>query len=96
MLAEKAADKKMFIKVIREDEEIFQSLIWTKDDYPDEVHDDLQVCFMILEGDCKCYVGEKVLRMGPGDFFEIPMHLHHDIKIVSPYVMAVVQRRKVV
>jgi mannose-6-phosphate isomerase-like protein (cupin superfamily) len=95
LLAEKPADKKIFIRVLREDEEIFQSLIWTKVDYPDEVHDDLQECFMILEGACECYVGDEVIKMGPGDYFEIPMHLHHDIKVLTPHVLAVVQRRKV-
>lgn len=95
LLAEKSADKNMFIKVLREEEEVFQSLIWTRVDYPDEVHDDLQECFMILEGECECYVGEQVIKMGPGDYFEIPMYLHHNIKVLTPHVLAIVQRRKV-
>lgn len=95
LLAEKPVGKKMFIRVLRDDEKAFQSFIWTNVDYPDEVHDDLQECFMILEGECECYVGEQVIKMGPGDYYEIPMHLHHDIKILTPHVLAVVQRRKV-
>lgn len=85
----------IFVKVIRNDEKLEQTLIWTKIDYPDEVHDDLQECFMVLEGECECYVGDKVFRLGPGGFLEIPLHVHHDVKIRSEYVLAVVQRLKV-
>ena len=88
-------EQDMFIKVIRDDDEAMQTIIWSKIDYPDEVHDDLQECFMILEGECECHVGDEIIRVGPGDFFEIPLHQHHDVKILTPYVLAVVQRKKV-
>ncbi len=85
----------IFVKVIRSDEKLEQTLIWAKTDYPDEVHDDLLECFMILEGECECYLGDKVIRLGPGGFLEIPLHVHHDFKILSESVLAVVQRLKV-
>lgn len=88
-------EEEMFVKTIRNDEEATQIVIWTRVDYPDEVHDDLQECFMILEGECECYVGDDIIRLGPGGYFDVPLHEHHDVKILSEHVLAVVQRRKV-
>lgn len=85
----------MFIKVIRKDEEAEQTIIWTKVNYPDEVHDDLLESFMILEGECECYVDDKIYRLGPGGYFEIPLYAHHDVKILTPQVLAVLQRRRI-
>lgn len=84
----------MFIKELRNDGNIAQLIIWTPIDYPDEVHTDEQECFFILEGRCKCFIGETVIEMGPGDFLEIPMHQHHDVQVLEP-VLALVQRIKV-
>jgi mannose-6-phosphate isomerase-like protein (cupin superfamily) len=94
LLPAKLAEE-MFVKTIRNDEEATQIVIWTRVDYPDEVHDDLQECFMILEGECECYIGDDVIRLGPGGYFDVPLHEHHDVKILSEYVLAVVQRRRV-
>lgn len=94
VLSEKSTGDELFIKVLRDDEEALQTVIWTSVDYPDEIHDDLQECFMVLEGECECYVGDAIIKMGPGDFFEIPMHTHHDVKVLSPHVLAIIQRRK--
>lgn len=94
VLSEKSAGEELFVKVLRDDQEALQTVIWTSVDYPDEIHDDLQECFMVLEGECECYVGDAIIKMGPGDFFEIPMHTHHDVKVLSPHVLAIIQRRK--
>jgi mannose-6-phosphate isomerase-like protein (cupin superfamily) len=94
-LLPEALDDDMFVKVIRDDEETMQTVIWSRVDYPDEVHDDLQECFMVLEGECECHVGDEIIHVGPGGFFEIPLHVHHDVKILTPYVLAVVQRKKI-
>jgi mannose-6-phosphate isomerase-like protein (cupin superfamily) len=86
--------KEMFTKVLRDDDQIFQTILWTKVDYPDEVHDDLKECFMILEGECECYFGDEVIKLGPGGFFDVPMHTHHDVRIIKGPVLAVMQRLK--
>ncbi|MFM9909775.1 MAG: cupin domain-containing protein [Chitinophagaceae bacterium] len=95
LLIEKVAGQEFFIKVLRDDKEALQSLVWSSVNYPDEVHDDMQESFIVLEGSCECFIGKQVIRMGPGDFMEIPMHTHHDVKLLSPYLMAIVQRRKI-
>ena len=88
-------EQDLFVKVIRDDEEMMQTVLWTKVNYPDEVHDDLHESFMILEGECECYVDDKVIRLSAGDYFDVPLHAHHDVKILSKEVLAIVQRRKI-
>ena len=94
MLPEKLTDK-MFIHVLRDDQQVSQTLIWTAVDYPDEVHEDVKECFIILKGKCRCYIEAEVVELGPGGFLEIPLHKHHDVKVLEYPVLAVVQRIKV-
>jgi mannose-6-phosphate isomerase-like protein (cupin superfamily) len=89
-------NEKMFVCNLRNDESVSQTLIWTKIDYPDEVHEDLQECFIILRGNCRCYIGDEVVELGPGGFVEIPMYAHHNVRVLGKEpVLAVVQRVKV-
>lgn len=87
-------DQDLLVHVLRDDEEVFQSVLWTRVDYPDEVHDDLRESFMILEGECECYVEGEIIRIGAGGYFDVPMHAHHYVKILTKEVLAVVQRRR--
>jgi mannose-6-phosphate isomerase-like protein (cupin superfamily) len=87
--------KGIFSKVLREDDAVFQALLWVKDYYPDEVHDDLNESFMILEGECECHIENEIIKLGTGDFFDVPLHKHHDVKVTRGPVLAIVQRLKV-
>lgn len=77
--------------VLRQDEQFAQMLIITKSDVPDETHDNLKESFFILKGQCKCLVGENAFMLGPGDFLEIPLNQEHNVKILTPYVVAILQ-----
>jgi mannose-6-phosphate isomerase-like protein (cupin superfamily) len=84
----------MFARVLRDDEKVFQTALWIRTDYPEEVHDDLQESFLILEGTCECYIGEELLQLGPGGYVEIPCNVSHNVKLISGPVLAIVQRLK--
>lgn len=88
-------EKEFSFQVLRDDETVLQMLVWTKVDYPDEVHDHLKESFIILQGECECYVGENTYKLGPGGYLDIPLFQHHDIKVVKGPVLAIVQRLKV-
>jgi len=88
-------EEEMLIKVLRNDEQVLQSIVWIKTEYPDEVHDNLKECFIVLEGECECHIGGKVIKLSPGGFLDIPLYEHHDVKVISGPVLAVVQRIKV-
>lgn len=85
-------DRDLFVRVIRDDGQCRQMILWSKVDIPEEEHADVQESFMVLEGECACYVGEEVFRLCAGGYFEIPMHTRHSVKILTPEVLAVVQR----
>lgn len=78
-------------EVFRSDDHIRQMLVITKIDVKEEQHSDYLESFFILEGRCECTVGNNVYTLGTGDFLEIPLHLKHNIKLLSPYVMAILQ-----
>jgi mannose-6-phosphate isomerase-like protein (cupin superfamily) len=84
----------MFVKEIRSDNKVTQILMWAAVDYPDEVHHDEDECFIVLKGRCRCFVGHRAIELGPGDFLDIPLHVHHNVEVLEP-VIAVVQRKKI-
>jgi len=88
-------EEEMFIKLLRKDEQVLQSIVWIKNEYPDEVHDNLKECFIVLEGECECHIGSKIIKLDPGGFVDIPLYEHHDVKVIKGPVLAVVQRMKV-
>ncbi len=67
---------------VSEKEELI--LVWAKDMVPDEVHEDVNECFFLLEGTVDCYVDDQVFHMEKGDFMQIPLHLHHKVIVTSP------------
>ena len=89
-------NEKMFVHDIRKDDKVSQTVIWTHIDYPDEVHEEVEECFIILRGKCRCYIEDKIVELGPGGFLEIPMFTHHNVEVLgNDPVLAVVQRVKV-
>jgi len=79
--------------VLSQDERFAQMLIISKSNVSEEIHEDLTESFFILKGVCECLVGEKSFRLAPGDYLEIPLHKPHDVKLLSPYVVAILQYR---
>jgi len=80
------------IDVLRANEKITQVLFVSGTAIPDETHEHERESFIVLEGECECCIDGKAIRLGPGGFIEIPMYTHHDVKAVSEYVIAIMQR----
>lgn len=80
-------------RLLRQDERFDQMLVITKCDVPPETHKDVIESFFILKGECQCSVGNTLFLLGPGDFLEIPLHQQHDVKLLSPYVVAILQHQ---
>ncbi len=81
----------IFRKVLRNDEYISQTLVITKVNVPEEVHEDYAESFFILEGRCTCTVGANVFELMPGDYLPIPLHVPHNVQLITPQVTAIVQ-----
>ncbi|TSJ44505.1 cupin domain-containing protein [Mucilaginibacter corticis] len=82
-----------FAQVLLQNEQIAQTLVITKLNVPEEVHEEVAESFFILKGSCACTVGEEVFTLHAGDYLDIPLHTSHDIKILSPYVVAILQHQ---
>lgn len=81
-----------FSKIIQQSDNLLQMVIATSVDTLDEVHEDEYESFLILEGRCKCTVGQEVLFMEEGDFMAIPLHEHHTVELITDTVVAIVQK----
>lgn len=82
------------LKVLRHDNEVVQMLVVSTTDIEEETHENEYESFLILEGECKCKVGDKLTLMGAGDYMEIPLHQPHDVELISEKVVAILQRIK--
>ena len=91
LLPAEASDD-IHLKVLQEDSNVFLTIIWTKTDILSEVHENEQESFLILEGECECFVGDKRYVLGPGDYFEVPMFTSHNVNLLTPKVLAILQR----
>ncbi|WP_295802071.1 cupin domain-containing protein [Mucilaginibacter sp.] len=81
------------VNVIRHDAIVQQMLMTGNTDVPEEEHGEFYESLFILKGRCECMVGDELFALGAGDFLEIPLNVKHDIKLVTPYVTAVLQYR---
>jgi hypothetical protein len=92
-LLPKVLRNKQYIHLLTHTDKVMQVLIMSAIDIEDEVHGDVYESFMILEGECECRIGtDTVVRVKAGGYLEIPLHQHHDVKIISDYVVGVMQR----
>ncbi|TFF38540.1 cupin domain-containing protein [Mucilaginibacter psychrotolerans] len=81
----------MFLKEIRRDERYVQSLVVTKVNVPEEVHESYAESFFILEGRCACTIDGQVFEIAAGDYLPIPLHVPHDVRLLTPQVTAILQ-----
>ena len=87
-------EESLFIHTLRDDEIGELYLIKTFDDVANEVHENELESFMVIEGSCSCHIGDEIYNLVAGDFIEIPLHIDHNVKVTSPFVMAIMQRLK--
>ncbi len=76
---------------LRHTSSISQILVITRNDVQDETHEREKESFLVLEGECECRLGNELVHLTPGDFLEIPLYTSHTVKLLTPYVVAVVQ-----
>jgi len=81
-----------YTKMLTRTSSVMQMLVVSETDIEDELHTDEMESFIVLRGTCDCTIGDKVFSMKAGDYMEIPLHIHHDVKVHSPYVVAILQR----
>ena len=82
-----------FAKIISYTPEAITAIVWINDSVPAEKHDHEFERFLILEGSCEITVGEKMYTLEVGDYFGVPLHLSHHLKITSSFPCKVILQR---
>lgn len=69
------------------------AIIWIKDSTPPELHHDEHEKFLIVEGTCTILVENEVYQLVPGDYFAVPLHKSHILKVTSEIPCKVILQR---
>lgn len=83
----------VFAKIIGHTKKALTAIVWLKEMAPQEVHDDEYERFLIIEGTCDIIVGNNIHQLVPGDYFAIPLHYKHHIKVTSSIPCKVILQR---
>ena len=83
----------MYAKIIGYTPEAITAIVWLKDYAPHEVHDNEYERFLIIEGTCDIIVEDQVNQLVPGDYFAIPLHKNHLVKVTSSIPCKVILQR---
>lgn len=83
------------LKLLRKYHGVTQMLVISKIDVPDESHEDVLESLLILKGSCRCTIGGKAVVLKEGDYIDIPLHVQHNVKVLTPYVVAILQHKAV-
>lgn len=78
-----ATDDDIFVKIIGFTPQVTTAIVWIKDVSEAEIHHDEHERFLILEGSCVITVDKQPHHLNPGDFFAIPLHKPHMVKVTS-------------
>lgn len=63
--------------------EMQTAILWIRYMAPEEVHHNEYEKFLILEGTCNIIIGDETHSLAPGDYFSIPLHAEHEVRITS-------------
>ncbi len=83
----------LFAKIIGYTPEMTTAIVWIKEMAPQEVHDHEYEKFLIVEGTCDIIVGEEVNHLVEGNYFSIPLHSNHMVKVTSKIPCKVILQR---
>jgi mannose-6-phosphate isomerase-like protein (cupin superfamily) len=83
----------VFARIIGYTEKAITAIVWLKEMAPQEVHKDEHERFLIVEGTCDIVVDGTVNKLVPGDYFAIPLHSDHHIKVTSDIPCKVILQR---
>ena len=83
----------VFARIIAHTPTATTAIVWLKDMAPQEVHDNEFERFLIVEGTCDIIVGDQRNSLSPGDYFEIPLHKNHEVRVTSLYPCKVILQR---
>lgn len=86
-------EDKLFAKIMIHTPEILTAIVWIKQESPWEIHDKELESFLIVEGSCDLVVGDKTTHLVAGDYFSIPLHEYHMVRVTSDVACKAILQR---
>lgn len=86
-------EENIYAKIIGYTPEAITAIVWIKDYAPQEVHDNELERFLVVEGSCNIIVEEEVYALVAGDYFAIPLHKGHMVKVTSALPCKIILQR---
>lgn len=83
----------LHVKLICANPGVTCAMVWIKTMAPEEVHTNEYERFLILEGKCTIRVGNEYNELGPGDYFQIPLYIDHEVIVTSKELCKVILQR---
>ncbi len=83
----------LYAKIIGYTPEATTAIAWIKGNAPVETHDKEYEKFLIIEGTCDIVVEDKVYQLVAGDYFAIPLHKSHQVRVTSSIPCKVILQR---
>ena len=86
-------EENIYAKIIGYTPVAISAIIWIRDQSPEEIHHDEYEKFLVVEGCCTITVGDAVHQLNPGDYFMIPLHENHVVKVTSKIRCKIILQR---
>lgn len=86
-------DQNLFARLIGYTKKMTTAIVWIKENSPREIHHHELESFLIIEGTCDIYVGDKSNHLVAGDYFTIPLHEYHMVKVTSDIACKAILQR---
>lgn len=86
-------EENIYAKIIGYTPQAISAIIWIRDQSPEEIHHDEYEKFLVVEGSCNITVGDAVHQLNPGDYFMIPLHENHVVKVTSKIRCKIILQR---
>ena len=83
----------IYVKIIGATPATTTAVVWLSGIADNEIHYDEYERFLIVEGSCDITVGNNVNHLSPGDYFAIPLHIPHTVKVTSDIYCKVILQR---
>lgn len=83
----------IYVKIIGNDTKAVSAIVWIKDSTPYEIHEQEFEKFLIVEGTCDIITSQSTISLKEGDYYNIPLHIGHEIKVTSKKPCKVILQR---
>ena len=75
--------KEVQITILSDEPDKMTSIVWLQTGAPPETHETEHEKFLILEGACDLTIGAVIHVLKPGDYWSVPLHVSHHVKVTS-------------